>query len=71
VAFGLVFAFGLEEVLGCPGGIVKALAAGFGMNSFALTLNRADTADVGVRTVLDACELGTPATLAPDLLGGF
>ena len=58
---------GLEVVLGAVG--LKVFAAGLGLKSRALTLNLADTADVGVRTVLDACELGT--AFAEGLLGGF
>lgn len=53
---GLAFAFdlGLEAALGSPVGL-NVLAAGLGLN----TLNLAEAAEVGVRTVLDACELGT------------
>ncbi len=45
---------GLEVALGSPVGL-NVLAAGLGLN----TLNLAEAAEVGVRTVLDACELGT------------
>ena len=48
------FDLGLEAALGSPVGL-NVLAAGLGLN----TLNLAEAADVGVRTVLDACELGT------------
>ena len=50
----LALDLGLEAALGCPVGL-KVLAAGLGLN----TLNLAEAAEVGVRTVLDACELGT------------
>lgn len=47
---------GLEVALGFPVGL-KELAAGFGLNSEALTLNLAEeAAEVGVRTLLDPCE---------------
>ena len=49
---------GLEAVLGSAVGL-KELAAGFGLNSIALTLNFAETAEVGVRTLLEVWELGT------------
>lgn len=53
-AFGVDL--GLEVVLGFPVGL-KALAAGLGLNSEALTLNLAEeVAEVGVRTLLDPCE---------------
>ena len=48
------FDLGLEAALVIPVGL-NVLAAGLGLN----TLNLAEAADVGVRTVLDACELGT------------
>ena len=53
---GLAFALdlGLEAALGSPVGL-NVLAAGLGLN----TLNLAEAAEVGVRTVLDVCELGT------------
>ena len=35
----------------------KALAAGFGLKSGALTLNLDEIADVGVRTLLGVCEV--------------
>lgn len=49
---------GLDVVLGPPVGL-NEFAAGFGLNSFALTLNFAEAAEVGVRTLLDAWELET------------
>ena len=45
----LALDLGLEEALGSPVGL-KVLAAGLGLN----TLNLAEAAEVGVRTVLDA-----------------
>ena len=50
----LALDLGLEAALGSPVGL-NVLAAGLGLN----TLNLAEAAEVGVRTVLDACELGT------------
>ena len=50
---------GLDAVLGSAPGL-KALAAGFGLNSIALTLNLADVADVGLRMPFIACGLETP-----------
>ena len=67
---GLGLGFGLEAVLVCPVGM-KVLAAGFGTNSMALTLNLPEVAEVGVRIVLDVCELETRAAFVLDLLGGF
>ncbi len=63
---GLAFALdlGLEAALGNPVGL-KVLAAGLGLK----TLNLAEAADVGVRTVLDACELGTWVGLTAGLEG--
>ena len=58
VVLVLTLGFGLEAALACPVGM-KELAAGFGTNSIALTLNLPDVADVGVRIVLDVCELDT------------
>lgn len=49
----LALDLGLDPALGCPVGL-NVLAAGLGLN----TLNLAEAAEVGVRTVLDACELG-------------
>ena len=49
----------------------KALAAGLGLNSMALTLKFFTVADVGVRTVLDACELGTAGGFPVGLPGCF
>ena len=54
---------GLDVVLGTPVGL-NEFAAGFGLNSCALTLNFAEAAEVGVRTLLDACELETGGGLA-------
>lgn len=59
----------LELVPGLGAGLeapanLKTLAVGLGLNSIALTFSRADTAEVGVRTVLDACELGIGRLLA-------
>ena len=48
----LALDLGLEAVLGCPVGL-NVLAAGLGLNA----LNLAEAAEVGVRTVLDVCEL--------------
>lgn len=69
---GLLFtlAFGLEAALGWPFGM-KELAAGFGTNSWALTLNFPDVADVGVRKVLDPCEPLSLGAFVPGRLGGF
>lgn len=50
----LALDLGLEAALGSPVGL-NVLAAGLGLK----TLNLAEAAEVGVRTVLDACELGT------------
>ena len=50
----LALDLGLEAALGCPVGL-KVLAAGLGLK----TWNLAEAAEVGVRTVLDACEFGT------------
>ena len=61
---------GLDAVLGAPVGL-KVFAAGLGLKSRALTLNLVDTADVGVRTVLDVWELGTGPAFIDGLLGGF
>ncbi len=61
---------GLEVALGASVGL-KVLAAGLGLKSLALTLNLVETADVGVRTVLDACELGIGPAFIEGLLGGF
>jgi len=66
----LTLDLGLEVVLGAAVGL-KVFAAGFGLKSLALTLNLEETADVGVRTVLDACELGTGPAFTEGLLGGF
>ena len=65
---GRAFAMGLEIGLGSVG--LNELAAGLGLKSRALTLNFVETAEVGVRTVLEFCELGTVPTFA-GLLGGF
>lgn len=56
---GLAFALdlGLDAALGAVG--LNVLAAGLGLNSWALTLNFAEVVEVGVRTVEEACELGT------------
>ena len=48
---------GLEVALGSVVGL-KELAAGFGLNSMALTLNLADVAEVGLRTSLGFWGLG-------------
>lgn len=66
----LELGLGLEVGLDTPGSL-KTLAAGFGLNSIALTLSLADAAEVGVRTVLDACELGTGAALLEGRPEGF
>ena len=50
---------GLDAVLGSTPGL-KALAAGFGLNSIAFTLNLADVADDGLRMPFIACGLETP-----------
>ena len=47
---------GDDASLGSVTGL-KVLAAGFGLNSIALTLNFADTAEVGLRTPLAFCGL--------------
>ena len=60
----LALDLGLEVALGSPVGL-NVLAAGLGLN----TLNLAEAAEVGVRTVLDACELGTGAALTMGLEG--
>jgi hypothetical protein len=72
LAFGVDL--GLEVVLAPVGR--NEFAAGFGLNSFALTLNLADAADVGVRALLDGWELviggateGLPPFLSPCCIG--
>ena len=65
IGLALALDLGLEAALGSPVGL-NVLAAGLGLN----TLNLAEAAEVGVRTVLDACELGTGAALTIGL-GGF
>lgn len=66
----LALDLGLDVALGAPVGL-KELAAGLGLKSLALTLNFVEAAEVGVRTVLEACELGTGPAFTEGLLGGF
>ncbi len=66
----LLLDLGLDVELGTSIGL-KVLAAGLGLKSLALALNLVETAEVGVRTVLDACELGTGPAFIEGLLGGF
>ncbi len=69
---GLTFELGLELEVGLDNpGSWKTFAVGFGLNSCAFTLSLMEAAEVGVRTVLDACELGTGAALNEGRLGGF
>lgn len=63
----LVLALGLAVAAGGPVGW-NVLAAGFGLNSIALTLK---AAEVGVRTALEVRELGTALGSTVGLLGGF
>lgn len=51
IGLGLALDLRLEAALGSPVGL-NVLAAGLGLN----TLNLVEAAEVGVRTVLDACE---------------
>jgi hypothetical protein len=69
---GLAMAFdlGLEAALVAPVGL-KVFAAGLGLKSGALTLNLAETADVGVRTALGGFEPGIGVAFTDGLLGGF
>ena len=53
IGLGLAFDLGLEAALGSPVGL-NVLAAGLGLNM----LNLVEVVEVGVRIVLDVCELG-------------
>lgn len=52
--------FGLADMTDAPPG-VNVLAAGFGLNSSALTLNFVETAEVGVCDAVPLLGLVTPA----------
>ena len=60
---------GLDATLGSTVGL-KELAAGFGLNSKALTLNLADSAEVGLRTPFVFCGLVVELAWVEGLVGG-
>lgn len=61
---------GLEATLGFPTG-VKELAAGFGLNSMAFTLNLLETAEVGVWVLLRLAGLEMPEVVTAGPVGGM
>ena len=56
--------------LGLPVGL-NEFAAGFGLNSMALTLNLADTEEVGLSMLPDLCGLGIREAVPGCFLGGI
>jgi len=61
---------GLEATLGFATG-VKELAAGFGLNSIAFTLNLLETAEVGVWVLLRLDGLEMPEVVTAGPVGGM